>query len=40
MLIRDARSWGPKSGTGVLDDGGETETWELDIDTELESDGA
>lgn len=40
MLIREAKSWGPKSGRGVLDEGGETEICELDRDTELESDGA
>lgn len=40
ILMRDARSWGPKSGTGVLEDGGEMEAWEVDSETELESDGA
>lgn len=40
MLMREVRSCGPNSGTGVLDEGGEMEAWELDSETELESDGA
>lgn len=40
MLMRDARSCGPNSGTGVLEEGGETEAPELETETELESDGA
>lgn len=40
MLIREARSWGPKSGTG-LEDGSDTESCELEYwETELVSDGA
>lgn len=30
MLILEARSWGPKSATGVEDEGGEIEFWEVE----------
>lgn len=30
MLILDARSWGPNSGTGVEEEGGDMETWEFE----------